>query len=114
MGQAIRRAMVVEDNVMLGGMLRQMLEDIGFTVVAVVSASDARDMIAHGSIDVLLTDLQLDNAPDGLLIAREAIERLGGIRVVIASGHPIPDGIGEIGFLPKPFTVAQLQHAILA
>lgn len=110
----MRRAMVVEDNVILAEMLRQMLEDLGYAVTAVVSADDARALIANHRPDVLLTDLQLDDVPAGLAIAQEAIDRHDGIRVVIASGHPAPDGIGGIPFLPKPFTIDQLRRVIRA
>lgn len=114
MGQAAGRILVVENDLMLNHMLRQMLEDLGFMVVTAMSADAARDAIDSSDLDVVLTDLALGPGPDGMAVAREALLKNAGLRVVIASGHPAPADLAQgIAFLQKPFTVTQLQRMIL-
>lgn len=109
------RILVVENDLMLNHMLRQMLEDLGFVVLTAVSAEAARHAIDAGDLDVILANLALGAGPDGLAVAREAREKNGKLRVVIASGHPAPAGLAhDMAFLPKPFTVSQLARLVQA
>lgn len=113
MGHAPGRILVVENDLMLNHMFRQMLEDLGFIVFTAQSAEAARSTIEHGRIDILLADLALGSGPDGLAVANEARQRNEDVRVVIASGHPAPPGLAkDMAFLPKPFTVSQLARLV--
>lgn len=104
------RALIVEDNVLLNCLLQEMVQTLGFAVAGVVTSAEAREAISHGAFDVLLTDLNLDHGNSGLSLAREAIGKNRTMRVVIASGLPVPAELeSTIGFLQKPFTVRQLQ-----
>lgn len=107
------RALIVEDNVLLNCLLQEMMRALGFSVAGAITSAEARDAIRQGGFDVLLTDLNLDQGTSGLSLAREALQENSEMRVVIASGLPIPGELeGNIGFLQKPFTVHQLQSMI--
>ncbi|ABQ68899.1 response regulator [Rhizorhabdus wittichii] len=116
MGMVAGRILVVEDDLMLNHMLREMLEDLGFVVLTAASAEAARDAIDTASLDVILADMALDAGglgSDGLSVARAALEKNRQLRVVIASGHPAPAGLGQdMAFLQKPFTVAELARMV--
>lgn len=113
MGQAAGRILVVENDLMLNHMLRQMLEDMGFFVLTAASAEAARHAIDTVNLDVILADLALGAGPDGLAVAREALEKNDHLKVVIASGHPQPAGLQQgMAFLQKPFTIAQLAQKV--
>lgn len=115
MRHALGRALVVEDNVLLNCLLQEMVQSLGFSVAGVVTSAEAREAISRGPIDLLITDLNLDHGTSGLSLAREAMLANRAMRVVIASGLPVPAELdGGIGFLQKPFTVGQLQQAIEA
>lgn len=113
MEQALGRALIVEDNALLNGLLQEMMRALGFSVAGAATSAEARAAISGGGFDFLLTDLNLDHGNSGLSLAREALRANCGLRVVIASGEPVPAELeGTIGFLQKPFTVRQLQRVI--
>ncbi|KKC26204.1 response regulator [Sphingomonas sp. SRS2] len=115
MGQALGRALIVEDNVLLNHLLQEMVQTLGFSVAGVVTSAEAREAIRRGGFDFMLTDLNLDHGSSGLSLAREAMLMNRALRVVIASGLPVPEELeGDIGFLQKPFTIGQLQHMMQA
>ena len=115
MGQVLGRALIVEDNVLLNCLLQEMVQTLGFAVAGVATSAEARVAIHSGMFDVMLTDLNLDQGNSGLSLAREAMLVNRDMRIVIASGLPVPDELeGDIGFLQKPFTVGQLQRMIQA
>ncbi|MET0374290.1 MAG: response regulator [Rhizorhabdus sp.] len=115
MGQALGRALIVEDNVLLNCLLQEMVQTLGFSVSGVITSADAREAISRGDFDLMLTDLNLDQGSSGLMLAREAMLANRTLRVVIASGLPVPEELeSNIGFLQKPFTVGQLRNAIQA
>ena len=115
MGQSLGHALIVEDNLLLNCLLREMVQSLGFSVTSATTAAQAMSAIDSNEFDVLVTDLRLDQEHSGLPLAREAIRRNRQIRVIIASGHPVPGELERtIGFLEKPFTVSQLQSAIQA
>lgn len=111
------RILVVEDDLMLNHMMREMLEDLGFSVLTAASAEAARDVIDTARLDFILADLALGAGGadcEGLSLARAALEKNHQLRVVIASGHPAPAGLAQgMAFLQKPFTVAQLARMVL-
>ena len=115
MGQALGRALIVEDNVLLNCLLQEMVQALGFSVAGVATCAEAREAIHSGGFDVMLTDLNLDRGSSGLTLAREAMLVNRDMRVVIASGLPVPAELErDIGYLQKPFTVGQLQRMIQA
>jgi two-component SAPR family response regulator len=66
-------------------------------------------------IDLLFTDIELqDDIQAGLNLAREAVERQPELGVLYTSAHEATDGMNALfvdksAFLPKPYTVEQLQ-----
>jgi len=115
MSQALGRALIVEDNALLNGLLQEMVRALGFSVAGAATCAEARDAINRSAFDLIVADLNLDHGRSGLSLAREALLANRAIRVVIASGLPAPEELeASMAFLQKPFTVGQLQRAILA
>jgi DNA-binding NtrC family response regulator len=112
MGNHPGAALIVEDNLLLNRLLGDMVRTLGFAVTAVCSVDQARRAMDEASFDCLVTDLNLDSEPAGLLLAEEALGH-GASRVVLTSGHPMPATLADpIVFLAKPFTIDQLERAI--
>ena len=120
---APRRAQVsvllAEDDDMLRGVARRLLERDGFEVVAAASGPEALSALERRpeGIDVLVTDVVMPGMT-GVALAREVIRRLPAVRVLFVSGYsdaPTLDLEGlpaPCGFLSKPFTGEQLGGAL--
>ena len=106
--------LVVEDEDAVLSMARRALERQGYTVLTALSGRQALAIaLKHpGEIDLLFCDMVM---PD--LTGREVADRIEaarpGIRVLMTSGYGESqlagdDGLGELAFLPKPYTPREL------
>lgn len=106
---APRRVVVVEDNDDARDMLRELLLILGYESLCFGSADGVLEALRPD--DVLLTDVTLPGM-SGIELARLAVARFDGLRVVFASGR----NVEPVGFaarlLPKPFTLDQLSAAL--
>ena len=108
--------LVVEDDDYVRMLAADMLEDEGFTVLAVATADEAWPILeGRGDIVVLFTDVNMPGNMDGLTLAARVAERWPRIRLVLTSGrsglsnHEVPDH-GQ--FIQKPYRQSQLLSAI--
>ncbi len=107
------RVLVVEDETASREALAQVLEMLGYRVVAVASAEDAGKLPAEEPFDLLLTDYLLPGA-SGTALAAGLLERWPEMAVVFMSGYG-PDllehaekSVPSFRFLQKPFTIEAL------
>ncbi|VXB41693.1 Histidine kinase [Burkholderia sp. 8Y] len=111
---AAKHVLVVEDDRFAREAVSELLVMLGHRVASMANASEALDAMTHEAFDVLLTDV---NLPDmaGTELARRAIERCPGVRVIFASGDTVLDNEVQ-GFewqaLRKPYTLEQLEEAL--
>jgi signal transduction histidine kinase/FixJ family two-component response regulator len=106
---ARRRIVVVEDNDDARDMLRELLLILDFEPLCFGSAEGVLDALRDH--DTLLTDVTLPGM-SGSELARLAVERVEGLRVVFASGRSVePQGFAA-RVLSKPFTLDQLSEAL--
>lgn len=113
------RVLVVDDDLLVGGMLRDLLARAGCRVTHVVSAADALEAIAAERPDLVLLDLELGQE-DGSTVLRDlrANPSLAGLPVVISSGHQEPEleaelrALGADWVLSKPIDIARLRAII--
>ncbi|WP_250501376.1 PAS domain S-box protein [Caballeronia sp. GAWG1-5s-s] len=109
-----KRVLVVEDDRFAREAVSELLVMLGHRAVSTANASGALEALAHDTFDVLLTDV---NLPDmaGTELARRAVERCPGMRVIFASGDSVLDDEAQ-GFewqaLRKPYTLEQLEEAL--
>jgi two-component system, cell cycle sensor histidine kinase and response regulator CckA len=109
--------MLVEDNLEFLASTSELLRSLGYQVSAVANATDALDSFEEQATDLIVTDVVL---PD--LSGRELVSRLAENghrpRVLFISGYTasvvLDHGVaeGEVDFLQKPFTAAQLAQKI--
>jgi nitrogen-specific signal transduction histidine kinase/CheY-like chemotaxis protein len=111
--------LVVEDDEAARGLWQEMLEAMGYRVIAASNGADALERAAAhpGRIDLLLTDVVMPR-----LGGRELAERLSearpGLRIIFMSGYTadtmLRQGIADTGgpFLQKPFTGQVLARKI--
>jgi DNA-binding NtrC family response regulator len=105
------RVLVVEDDLLLGAVAAEALEEAGFAVLTAASAEEAEVILADEAVDVLFTDIDLGGR-DGCDLARRAVKAQPHLAVVLASGRSrrchadrIPE---EAAFLAKPYRVPQM------
>jgi two-component system, cell cycle sensor histidine kinase and response regulator CckA len=81
--------LLVEDHSALLRLVKQILEDAGFTVIAASSARQAARLEAEfpGTIDLLLSDVRMRGL-SGPNLARRLKERRPQMRVMLMSGYP--------------------------
>ena len=115
--QAAKRVLVVEDEEVVRGLVRQMLAGQGYDVLVAQDGEEALDRAAQHSIDVLLTDLSMPNV-GGREVAERLREAQPDLKVIYMSGYAedLPTGAlpPSTSFLGKPFTFAELTETVRA
>jgi PAS domain S-box-containing protein len=109
--------LLAEDEESVRTMVRRVLEEQGYTVLAAASGREALDL-AHGHtgvIDLVLTDVVMPGMDGGELV--EAVRRLRPkVRSICMSGYAEgavrPETLGETTFLQKPFSPSALTRIV--
>jgi CheY-like chemotaxis protein len=112
-----RTVLVVEDEDVVRGLVRQVLQGVGFEVLVARDGEEAFALAAEHHIDVLVSDLMMPNVG-----GQEVAERLRSshpeLKVVFMSGYAevglfsdggLPPGTA---FLEKPFTFSELTELV--
>jgi CheY-like chemotaxis protein len=110
---ASRRVLVVEDEMLIGMLLEDMLTDMGHVVVAIVSrVNDALAAVQREAFDFAILDVHL-NGQAVFPVADALIER--GIPFVFATGYGergLPDQYRNRPILQKPFAKEDLSKTL--
>lgn len=114
------RVILVDDQELLRGSLRRMLEGRGFEVVAEAADGIEGVRVARGhDFDVILTDLRLPNM-DGIALAREVRLLDPTAAVVVFSAYADPSlqvegrEAGVAAWVPKGCPINDLIETLLA
>ena len=102
--------LVVEDEVLIRFALAHDLRQAGFTVIEAATGDEAVSILqAVADISVIVTDVHMPGAMDGLALARFATRHAPHTRVVITSGNYVPDmRLDADAVFPKPYTSAAI------
>jgi DNA-binding response OmpR family regulator len=111
------KALVVEDQTRLGQFLKQGLTENAYTVTWVQTCADARNALCESAYDVIVLDLGLPDG-DGLNLLKEW--RKSGFNepvLILSARDAVADRIkgldvGADDYLPKPFSLEELQARI--
>lgn len=112
-----RTILLAEDYDDLRAVLIAVLRQPGVQVISASSGAEALQKAnAHnGTIDLILTDIDMPPGVDGIQLARRLHEDRPGLRVLLISGRDAPDELGRgWAFLRKPFRMAVLIEKIEA
>ncbi len=112
--------LLAEDEPGVRRLTRRLLERGGYRVVDAENGVMALEIAEKlEDIHLLLTDITMPKM-DGITLARRMRLQRPGLRVLLMSGYPDPDGHGlaerefETAILTKPFTLDQLLAAVRA
>ena len=109
--------LVVEDEPMLLLMAGSVVEDAGFHPLYAANADEAvRILEARTDIRLVLTDVDMPGAMDGVRLAAAIRRRWPPIEIIVVSGHhtvdldELPDGSR---FFQKPYDSQHLMRAMI-
>jgi CheY-like chemotaxis protein len=111
MGQAQqkrRTVMIVEDDAELRSLTAALFEDEQVDTIECESAEAALAtlLIGRPEVAMILADIRLRGAMDGIDLAREVKMRWRRLPVILTSGHP-RDRVGDlplgVGYMAKPW-----------
>jgi PAS domain S-box-containing protein len=113
--------LLVEDDDALRAYGLELLNDLGYNVLAAANAAGALEIIDRGhKIDLLFTDVVMPGGMNGRELADEAVRRRPGLKVLFTTGYTrnaivhqgrLDPGLQMIG---KPFTYQELGTRIRA
>jgi PAS domain S-box-containing protein len=116
---APRTVLVVDDEADVRSIVRRQVESLGHRVLMAEAPTEALLMLqGPAPPDLLLTDVVLGGAMDGIALATTARESRPDLPVIFMSGFAaVPDAqarIRKLGapLLSKPFTTPQLERAV--
>lgn len=110
------RVLVVEDEVLIRILVSESLRDAGFEVIEAFNGDEAMDILrATPAVDLVLSDVRMPGAVDGLELLRRVRARLPALPVILTSGHLDP-GVamveGATHFLAKPYLIDRIVSLI--
>ncbi|HEX2115463.1 MAG TPA: PAS domain S-box protein [Alphaproteobacteria bacterium] len=106
--------LLVEDNPDVAGATLALLEQLGYEVTTASDAQMALGELKRREFDLIITDIVMAGAVDGLGLARIVRQQHGGTPVILVTGYSDAAGAAEKEFivLRKPYQVAELSRAI--
>lgn len=109
--------LLVEDNARLRSMMGRTLESLGCSVVMAADAAEAVGLIEAGaSCQLLLSDIRMPGAMDGVALAEWVAQRHPDMSILLVTGFTHTANI-QFPVLPKPFGLDHLidaMHRVLA
>ena len=100
-GAADRQVLLVEDDVEVAALTREMLSHLGFNVIHAASPVAALGALANArSIDIVFSDIMMPGGMSGLELAREIRRRQPGLPIVLTTGYSEATAENEQGGIP--------------
>ena len=99
--------LVVEDEVLIRLSICDFLRDEGFTVIEAGSARDALAVLnVRRDITLVLTDLNMSGAMEGVRLIREIRRSYPAIKVITASAYQVTEPVEAT--ITKPYSLDRL------
>ncbi|PPC94081.1 MAG: hybrid sensor histidine kinase/response regulator [Methylotenera sp.] len=115
------KVLIVDDEPDLIITATELFRNMGYTVLAAHSAEDAIDRLWHyPGISVLFTDILMPGGMNGIQLAREVRQMNPDIKIILASGYPLPalreehGNMDEFNFINKPYRLADIARCLRA
>jgi CheY-like chemotaxis protein len=106
-------ALLVEDNAEVAQVSRDMLSQLGYEVHMAANAERALGVLERHAFDLVLSDIVMPGAMNGIELARTIRRRRPGLPIVLVTGYAATAGNApEFIVLRKPYRFEQLRQAI--
>ncbi len=113
--QETDKVLIVEDEPDLLETATALFRNLGYDVLTASNANDALAILQRTQgMHVLFTDIMLPEGMNGLELARRVRASYPGIKILIASGYPLPalkmqhENLDDFTFMNKPYRLAEL------
>jgi len=111
--------LAVEDNPGLRRIVLRQLRQLGYRSLEADGPAAALAVLEKEKVDLLFTDVVMPGGIDGIALAKQAVARWPGLRVVLTSGFPgtkIDDQLGPlegaVRLLSKPYRTGDLARLL--
>jgi len=118
-GPPLDTVLVVEDEPDLLDATAALFRSLGYEVLTASNGSEAMDALSRrDDIHVLFTDVVMPRGIDGIQLARLTRDLRPDVRIVLASGYPLPalraehGNLDEFTFIHKPYRLADLVRTL--
>lgn len=111
--------LLVEDDRDVRRTIRRRLAGLGYPLIEADDASEALTLLARvEAIGLVLSDIDMPGAMDGMALARHISDRCPGVGVLLMSGKAslaaqCRADLPDVPILRKPFTDSQLSEALI-
>jgi two-component system KDP operon response regulator KdpE len=107
------RVLIVDDEPLVCGLLRDFLATVSDEVATATSGTAALRMVRVFQPDVILTDMMMPGMSGADLL--DALRQAGvTVPVILMSGKPLTMPEGFFGLLEKPFDLRKLAQVVTA
>ncbi|MFM0480765.1 PAS domain S-box protein [Paraburkholderia strydomiana] len=118
-GPVLDTVLVVEDEPDLLEATAALFRSLGYEVLTASNGSEAMDALSRrDDIHVLFTDIVMPRGIDGIQLARSTRDLRPDVKIVLASGYPLPalraehGHLDDFAFLHKPYRLADLVRTL--
>lgn len=108
----MRRILIVDDDVALSDIIKEMLENYEYEVDQAYNVEEAFDRLTDGKFDLVLLDINLPDG-EGFEVCQE-LRKVSTVPVIFASARTSLDDrvsgfeMGGDDYLPKPYSMKEL------
>ncbi|HSI42942.1 MAG TPA: PAS domain S-box protein [Methylotenera sp.] len=113
------KALIVDDEPDILLAASELFTSMGYTVLTSASGEEAMETLWQTEgIGILFTDILMPGGMNGIQLAREVRQINPDIKIILASGYPLPalktehSGIEEFSFLNKPYRLADIAKCL--
>jgi PAS domain S-box-containing protein len=117
----VETVLLVDDEPDVMDAAAELLRSIGYAVITASNGPDALELLRRrNDIDILFTDVVMPQGMSGIELARLSLGIAPGVKVVLASGYPLPalktdfDDLDQFAFINKPYRLADLARKLRA
>lgn len=110
--------LIVEDEPDLMDVASALYISMGYEVLTASGGQEALALLASRRIDILFTDVIMPNGMNGVELATYAREHYPDMKIILASGYPLPalklehNNLSEFAFVNKPYRLSDLARAL--
>ncbi|MCW7462141.1 ATP-binding protein [Leptospira sp. 3 VSF25] len=112
------KVLLVDDEIEILEIAKDLLSDMGFTVQCVTSGDEAKILLELNNYDILISDVMMPGKIDGLKLAEIAQTKHKDLKIILTSGFPGDlrkreyIDLDKYHFMNKPYRAAQLENTI--
>ncbi len=108
----------VEDEPDLMDVAAALYISMGYEVVTASNAQEALSLLESREVDILFTDIIMPHGMNGIELATYTREHCPAVKIILASGYPLPAlrledaNLQDFAFVNKPYRLSDLARAL--